>query len=335
MRDAAKTLVLPFDKGILDKPSGDRPWLFLDAEPLPGWEASTDAVQDNRGLVLDLETAGFSVRPVFGGETDRDGALVLASRFRQAGERHVAQAVAGTRAGGLVVVAGEKAIGIASLRKRVAALVELEDSLAKHHATVFWFRVPADGAALANALMPDPEPLADGRFETGVGTFSAGHVDSGSRLLAQRLPANLGGTIADFGAGWGYLSVEAAARCPDIASIELFEASHAALEAAKRNMAALAPGTDASFHWQDLTCEPVERRFDAVIMNPPFHTGNRADPGLGVAFVKAASRALKPGGRLFMVANRHLPYEAALQAAFRKVPEPVESEGFKLFEAVR
>ena len=36
------------------------------------------------------------------------------------------------------------------------------------------------------------------------------------------------------------------------------------------------------------------------------------------AFIAAAARILKPGGRLLMVANRQLPYEAELTARFRK-----------------
>ena len=45
-------------------------------------------------------------------------------------------------------------------------------------------------------------------------------------------------------------------------------------------------------------------------MNPPFHTRPRADPALGQAMIRKAAAALRRGGRLFMVANRQLPYEA-------------------------
>ena len=105
MRDAAKTLVLPFEKGALDVPATDDPFLFFDAEPLPGWEALTKAFQDHRGLVLDLQACGFEVEPAWDGTSGHAGALVLASRFREVSEMHVAQALTGTRPGGLVVVA--------------------------------------------------------------------------------------------------------------------------------------------------------------------------------------------------------------------------------------
>jgi 16S rRNA (guanine1207-N2)-methyltransferase len=52
------------------------------------------------------------------------------------------------------------------------------------------------------------------------------------------------------------------------------------------------------------------------VTNPPFHVVRAADPGLGRAFVEAARGMLGPRGDLWLVANRHLPYEGALRAAF-------------------
>ena len=70
-------------------------------------------------------------------------------------------------------------------------------------------------------------------------------------------------------------------------------------------------------------------------MNPPFHTGRAADPALGIAFIAAAARALTGSGQLWMVANRHLPYEAALRDRFKTVEELGGDAAFKLFHATR
>ena len=59
-------------------------------------------------------------------------------------------------------------------------------------------------------------------------------------------------------------------------------------------------------------------------MNPPFHSGQAADVDLGRAFLTSAAAALKRGGKLFLVANRQLPYESALddlRLAWRKAAE--------------
>lgn len=333
MRDAAKTLVLPIETGNIEGPSAASPWLFLEAEALPGWQDRLIAVSDHRGRYLDLAAAGYSVSPdILEGEFA--GALVLLSRSRALSDELIARALEHVGPGGTIVMAGENNIGAQSARKRLAGRIELSGSTAKHHATAFWFNVPEDIGRLVTGLRPATPPRVEG-FETGAGHFSAGEIDAGSRALAQTLPSDLGGTVADFGAGWGYVSVDACRRSPAIRKIELFEVSHAALQSARRNMAALAPDCAADFHWHDLTREPVERRFDAVVMNPPFHDGRAAEPSLGQAFIAAASRALVPGGRLFMVANRQLPYEKILAGHFRKVTPLAETGSYKLIAAVR
>ncbi len=70
-------------------------------------------------------------------------------------------------------------------------------------------------------------------------------------------------------------------------------------------------------------------------MNPPFHDSHAANPALGVAFITAAAKVLKPGGKLLMVANRNLPYEAALAQAFASFTTLEENDRFKVIEAVR
>jgi 16S rRNA (guanine1207-N2)-methyltransferase len=42
---------------------------------------------------------------------------------------------------------------------------------------------------------------------------------------------------------------------------------------------------------------------------------------------------LSPRGELWLVANRHLPYEGALRLAFREVAELGADPAFKLFHA--
>ena len=89
------------------------------------------------------------------------------------------------------------------------------------------------------------------------------------------------------------------------------------------------------FFWLDLVGEKIERKYDLIVMNPPFHQGRAAEPGLGQAMIKAASSGLKPGGQLLMVANRGLPYDQALKASFKEVRELRNEGGFRVFSARR
>ena len=94
-------------------------------------------------------------------------------------------------------------------RKRLGRLVPLDGHAPKYHGLAFWFHAAADRLAVAEELRRLNAPaLVDGRFETAPGMFSHDRIDPGSRLLAETLPADLSGKVADFCAGWGYLSAE-------------------------------------------------------------------------------------------------------------------------------
>ena len=54
-----------------------------------------------------------------------------------------------------------------------------------------------------------------------------------------------------------------------------------------------------------------------------------------VGFIRQAAGMLKRGGALWMVANRHLPYEDVLDARFSEVNEIASSGAFKVIHAVR
>lgn len=334
-----KTLFHPFEAGLLDVPGEDARVLFLNAAPglrLPeGFPAAIALQQGFRPAFLQLEREGHRPLPQAEGE-GHDLALVACGRHRGQNELWIAEALERTRPGGRIVVAGGRTDGAASLRKRAASLLDLDGHGSKNHGVVFWLTRPVGAERAASALREaNPPALVDGAFTAPPGLFSHDRIDEGSRLLAENLPAKLSGRVADFGAGWGYLSVEAARRAAGIASLDLFEASHAACAAARENMARLAPDAACRVHWHDILSEPVERRFDAIVMNPPFHHGRATDPRIGEGFVRAASAALVPGGRLTLVANRDLPYEQALRTGFARHGETVRDKRFKVLWAVR
>lgn len=289
-------------------------------------------VQPFRPAFLQLEASGLHVRPVAEGQ-GHDVALVALGRHRARNEQMLSQAATRLAPGGLLVAAGFKADGAASLRKRLADALPGVEHVARHHGVVMWLRPDEPGMTLLRGLEP---ASTDGPedFVTGPGVFSQDRVDPASRLLVEALPDRLGGRVADFGAGWGYLSVALARRYGDrISRIDLYEADHHALEAARANMTALVPATAAGFLWIDVRREPLERIHDVVVMNPPFHEGRAAEPSIGLDFIRSARAALKPGGRLYLVANRGLPYEAALEAAFARHGEIVRDKGYKVLSA--
>ena len=135
--------------------------------------------------------------------------------------------------------------------------------------------------------------------------------------------------MADFGCGWGYLARRVLQ--PAVTHIDLIDAERLALDAARANV------TDprAAFHWLDLTREAAPATYDTIVCNPPFHTGRASTPGLGQTLIEAASRALKPGGRLYLVANRGLPYEPMLKANFASFETLADNNKFRVTLARR
>lgn len=226
-----------------------------------------------------------------------------------------------------IVVDGQRDHGIDSLWREMRALTGADlPAVTRAHGRLF---VTEAHPALAAWTMAAPEPGPDGCV-TLPGVFSDGAADEGSALLAEALPARLPGRIADLGAGWGYLARAILTR-EGVTALHLVEAERLALDCARINV------TDprAVFHWADATRWQAPGSLDAVVMNPPFHTGRAADPDLGRAFIAAAARNLHREGALWLVANRHLPYEATLSETFRTVAEIGGNRRFKVLHATR
>jgi 16S rRNA (guanine1207-N2)-methyltransferase len=233
----------------------------------------------------------------------------------------------------MLAVNGAKTDGIDGIARQIGAAIPLADVFVKAHGRVVVLRRPErlPDAVAAWAAAAAASRTAAG-FVTAPGLFSAEGPDPGSAALVDRIDAGMSGRVADLGAGWGYLAHAALARAPGITHLDLVEAEALALDAARENVR----DPRAAFHWADATRpDPDAEPYDAVMMNPPFHAGRAADPELGAAFVHAAARRLKPKGRLYLVANRQLPYEAPLDEAFVRHQRLFEDGRYKVILAER
>jgi 16S rRNA (guanine1207-N2)-methyltransferase len=165
---------------------------------------------------------------------------------------------------------------------------------------------------------------------TQPGIFSWDRTDKGTAILLSHLPS-LAGSGADFGCGAGLLA-RAVLQGASVARLFAIDTDRRAIDAARRNIA----DPRVVFAWHDLRQDyPDLRDLDFVVMNPPFHDGGAEDRALGQTFIRRAAAALKPGGVCWLVANRHLPYEAALKLNFSRVRQIVQDDGYKIYEARR
>ncbi len=313
--------------------------LFMRARPgvvLDRFQARLFCEQPYKPWASALEASGLRI--VRGSEGPFSMVLLLPERQRQAMHADMARAYDLLSPGGTLMMALPNDWGAKRTEKLLAGVAGNIDSLSKHRSRVFWAR-KEDGQPWDEDTLDQwrreggLQRMMDGRFWSQPGLFSWNRIDDGSQLLVNHLPANISGRVADLGVGWGFISDHLLRNCHDIDSLDGYDADADAIEAARRNLGIIPTPVRPRLHWHDVTTGLGEAKFDWVITNPPFHEGRAADPMLGVRFITAAAQALVPTGQLWLVANRHLPYEHVLGETFEEHRSVAESHGFKVLAA--
>lgn len=292
-----------------------------DLSALP--QAQVEIIQPLKPEFDSWASRGFACSAKGDADARYAAAVVFIPRAKPQARQLVAQAAAVTD--GPILIDGLKTDGIDSMFKELKKHTTPSAALSKAHGKAFCI----DGGLDLSGWIMGAQEIAEG-YVTAPGVFSADAVDPASRLLAQALPAKLGKEIADLGAGWGYLAAQILTR-DSVATLHLVEADHIALACARRNI----DDARAQIHWADAREWGAKGSLDVVVMNPPFHTGRAAEPSLGQAFIANAARLLKPSGQLWLVANRHLPYETTMDELFATVEEVTGDNRFKILRAAR
>lgn len=286
--------------------------------------------------LVDVPREAVQTSPLVPGATSLENlpdasleAFVIAAPPGTIERRYVlAQALRALRPGGDLIALAPKDRGGRRLKAELESFgCEVEDE-GRRHARISRCERPEHPENLQDAIAEGALREAAPGVWTQPGVFSWDRLDPGSERLLEHLDG-LSGVGADFGCGLGVLS-RRALRSPDIQSLTLVDIDGRAIAAARRNV------TDprALFIHGDVRTTPLEG-LNFVIMNPPFHAGGQEDRGLGQGFVRKAAASLRRGGRLFMVANVDLPYEALLVELFSRVTPLEKGGGFKLFEALK
>jgi 16S rRNA (guanine1207-N2)-methyltransferase len=288
------------------------------------------------GLV-DIPPDATQLSPLVPGSTDiaglpdgsADRALVLAPPGTLERDFVLAHALRVLKPGAPMVAFAPKDKGGSRLKKALEGFgCSVTEDARKHHRFCSVTR-PAEPAGLAAAIEAgSPRIVPSLGLWSQPGVFSWDRPDPGSVRLLDVLPA-LYGEGADLGCGIGLLA-RAVLTSPKVKALTCADIDGRAVACAEHNL----DDPRVSVAWADLR-RPLEglADLDFVVMNPPFHDGGAEDRALGVAFIETAARTLGKRGVCWLVANRHLPYEAALASAFATVTVKAEGGGYKIFEA--
>lgn len=164
------------------------------------------------------------------------------------------------------------------------------------------------------------------------GVFAHGRLDSGTALLLNVLATmSLEGEVLDFASGAGIIGACIATLHRDT-SVTLLDTNALALMACTETLEA--NQLEGTVLASDGLSE-IKGSFDIIISNPPIHAGAKTDNQLGVRLLESVHEHIRPGGRLLLVANIHLPYEKWLSTRFKSLGELAANDNYKVIVATK
>ncbi|MEP6509041.1 MAG: methyltransferase [Gemmatimonadales bacterium] len=165
------------------------------------------------------------------------------------------------------------------------------------------------------------------------GVFSWDHLDEATEVLANNLDVSNGASVLDLGCGSGPLGI-VASRLSGGGQLTMVDADVEAVRSAQKS-AETAGVSNFRTLPSDVAGAVLDEKFDIVVTNPPFHVGKQTELSVPLQFIANSWEVLKPGGMLFLVANRTLPYELAIKERFGRVSTIHDGQRFKVLSATR
>jgi 16S rRNA (guanine1207-N2)-methyltransferase len=285
---------------------------------------------------------------VFAAQPDSyDVALMPLPKGRDLGRLYLAHALKVLRPGGRLYLAGANAGGVKSAIKDADQLFGSAVVLGYKagHRLAVCVRPSSCSAKLPESFdVPGVRPgsyrllqLEVGgqsyTLQTRPGVFSWQGLDPGTALLLDALRVSPDERFLDLGCGYGIIGIHLARLAPCGSGI-LLDNDYLACDCAERNLAANGV-SNAEVALGDGVAALPGQHFSLIATNPPFHSGREQSLETAQAFVLESYAALVPHGKLYLVANRFLPYEGLLRQTFHKVTAVVQTSRYQVFRAER
>lgn len=184
--------------------------------------------------------------------------------------------------------------------------------------------------------LPDGVGAVSGRTVVNhAGVFCADRLDVGTRFFLRHLPAGPGaGRVVDLGCGNGVVGTAVALADPEAEVLFVDESFQAVASAEATYKANGVPG-HAEFRVGDGLAGVAPGSVDLVLNNPPFHSHQATTDATARRMFTGAKRALRPGGELWVVGNRHLGYHVLLKRLFGNSRLVASDPKFVVLKAIK
>ncbi|WP_155059720.1 methyltransferase [Streptomyces blattellae] len=159
-------------------------------------------------------------------------------------------------------------------------------------------------------------PASGATVVNHAGVFCADRLDIGTRFFLKHLPSGSGGArVVDLGCGNGVVGTAMALADPGAEVLFTDESFQAVASAEATYQANKLPG-HAEFRVGDGLAGVPAGSVDLVLNNPPFHSHHATTDATAWRMFSGARRALRSGGELWVIGNRHLGYHVKLRRLF-------------------
>ncbi|MGW0670457.1 methyltransferase [Streptomyces sp. NPDC002746] len=185
--------------------------------------------------------------------------------------------------------------------------------------------------------LPDDVGAVAGRIVINhAGIFCAERLDIGTRFFLKHLPVRSGpDRVVDLGCGNGVLGLSAALANPE-AELTFIDESYQAVASAEATFRANTDaGAEARFVVGDVLAGTAPASVDLILNNPPFHSHQATTDATARNMFHGARAALRQGGELWVVGNRHLGYHTQLRRTFGNCTTVAGDPKFVVLRAVK
>jgi 16S rRNA (guanine1207-N2)-methyltransferase len=248
---------------------------------------------------------------------------------------YLLNALASRLAGGELFLVGEKRGGIEGASKQLHAFGKPRKLDSARHCQLWQVTVENPPTAVELESLAQRYELTVGDQPLSVvslpGVFSHGRLDRGTALLLEQLNGLPRGHVLDFGCGAGVLGASLKRRYPD-SRLTLLDVDAFATASSRLTLAA--NGLEAEVITGD-GIDAAPRYLDAILSNPPFHTGVHTNYHASETLLRKAGEHLKKGGELRLVANSFLRYQPLIEATLGNCQTIAEGQGFKIYRAIK